>query len=185
MGTAIEIREFKNPEHLDIMISTFQFDLAPNETLYVESFSRGAGQAPPTLSIAIDGIESVDDFISRYKGYITEIDVVEYPYFLEYREQFGAFRICTVSIQGSSARELVFYQNEDGITAKLDVGDRLLRRLEDVYGILLGYIPCAWLHPIFLVPVAIQAGLAIFVVVRFIRRIIHKTHNKKHLNEGV
>jgi len=41
-----------------------------------------------------------------------------------------------------------------------------------------------WLHPFFLVPVAIQAGLVIFVVVRVIYIQILKKRNEKGQNEG-
>ena len=182
---SVEIRKFKNPEHLETLISAFHFDLAPNETLYVENFRRGMLQADPELgNIAIEGIISVDDFISRYKSDIIEVDVVEYPNLVENR--LGAFRACLVDLQiDGYYRELIFYQAKKGITARLDVEEHAWREIVDVGSILFGNYPSLYRHPFFLVPVAIQAGLVIFVVVRVIRRIIHKIRNKKGLNEGV
>ena len=179
-GGSIEIREFNKQEHFDIMISTFQLDLAPNETFYVERFRRGAGQGEPVLNIAIEGIQSVDDFISRCNDNISEIDVVKYPDVLGYREQLGAFKLYYVNLS-DFGYELVFYQNEDGITARLDLGDRALRSLVDVRSILAEYFPSIWLHPFALVPLAIQAGLILCMIVRAVRRRTHKKHNEKPL----
>jgi len=180
-----EIRKFKNPEHLETLISAFHFDLASNETLYVENFRRGALQAESYLgNIAVDGIISVDDFISRYKSDIIEIDVAEYPETLKNRP--GSFRACMVDLQVDGYyRNLIFYQTKKGITARLDVGGHTWSQLIDVDSILFGNFPSVYRHPFFLVPVAGQAWLVILVVFRVIRRIIHKIRNKKRLNEEV
>ena len=182
-GRQIEIREFKKQEHLERLISAFHLDLAPNETFYVERYRRGVMQAPPVLSIAIEGIESVDDFISRYSIVYNELDLSEDSYFFEARYHRDAFRVCMVDLY-DFGHELGFYETESGIIAVLDVRPTLLRSLVDVRSILAEYFHSMWLHPFFLVPLAIQAGLVIFVVVRVIRRIIHKIRNKKRLNEG-
>ena len=179
-----EIRKFKNPEHLEALISAFHFDLAPNEKLYVENFSRGWLRAESKLgNIAVDGIISVDDFISRYKSDIIELDVAEYPEVFEKRP--GAFRICVVDLQiDVYYRYLEFYQTKKGITARLDVGGNPWLHLGDLGSILFENFPSVYRHPFFLVPVAGQAWLVILVVFRVIRRIIHKIRHKKHLNEG-
>ncbi|MCL2047574.1 MAG: hypothetical protein FWG87_02495 [Defluviitaleaceae bacterium] len=187
-SVTIEVREFKKEQHAKAIASAFQFELAPNETLSVERFFRGFLQARMELDIVVEGIESKEDFLSRFYSELVEIRAYTspemkdgkpllttngyqipafYPAHREFRHGFG------------------LSEDEDGITAKFFTRGGTPPPLGEAVHVLVKYLPSRYLHPFFLVPLAIQASLILFVVVRFIRRIIPKKRNEKGQNEGV
>jgi hypothetical protein len=175
-GTSFEIRRFRNARHVEEITSAFQFELAPNETLHVSRFIRGALQGGMQLSVVIEGVESVDSFLLRFRGGHNEIDLSNNHIGARWSppDTFLAYDIDIVQrdllFRPNELFSYMFFYGEEYTNVELVLASGCTPvEFRNVYQILRKYHP-AWIHPFFFVPVIIQAVIIIFVVVRVRKR---------------
>ncbi|MCL2047486.1 MAG: hypothetical protein FWG87_02050 [Defluviitaleaceae bacterium] len=180
---SIEVHKFKKEWHSDFLASSFQFTLAPDETLYIEHFQRGDPQDSRRkmrydmrLHIVVEGIKSPEDFLSRFNGEILfDLEMSnDHNYSTVWWYNPGTFRFCDLNLfprsqySRSKWQRLLFFQDENGIMgAKFEIHGLKSQELgETMTRMLFKYLPSIWIHPFFIVPVLIQVSLILFVVRR-------------------
>jgi hypothetical protein len=171
-GGQFEIRRFRSARHVREITSAFQFELNQGENLYVAGFSRGGGQVPVRIRVIVENVESVQSFLSRFRGNVEEIALSSHNmndgFYLP--GTFRVFNTDTFSGDRDFYSRLAFFYDEDRLNAEFYVTNRgYPPQLREVYRILKSYYPI-WLHPYFLVPAAFQFALVAFVIVRVVRR---------------
>ena len=177
-----EIRSFKNEEHIDIITSAFQFELNANETLYVSRFRLGGFRESMSLGVVIEGIDSVDSFLSRLNANVVEVDfedIATHPSNVWFRPNIFQMYETDIfyplprpqdpSLQGFS-HKLIFCNTSNGINAEFATHRGIPHELVEVHGTLIEYLRPPWLHVCFLLPVAIQVAVIVLAVSRYIRK---------------
>ncbi|MCL2047485.1 MAG: hypothetical protein FWG87_02045 [Defluviitaleaceae bacterium] len=178
----IEDVKIKKQRHIEEITSALQFEIAPHETLEVQRFYKGGKDTGLSLYIRIGGVQSVDDFISRLRGNIHEIDSTNeynpyFPYhdilseyaidrFAPFTDSFGRVR----SIQST----LMFFSDRDEIYSlfvlNVPSGAPLPWELGTAIDILNEYFPSILLNPFFIVPFLILVASTVFLIIYIIHR---------------
>ena len=163
---------FKNESHIETVASAFRFELAPGETLYVKHFFPGFLQGTKFLYVAVDNVESVESFLSRF-----QLDIKEAS---RHRSMPVAIETYSVDIDNYAANRsmefssfLTFFDDEGQINAEIFITHRgSISELNEMYSLLYELLRPWWAHPFFLGTLAIQAILVAIAIFRY----------KKHRN---
>jgi hypothetical protein len=155
---SIEIRRFRSERHIQTITNAYQFNLSQNETLRVSEYRRGAMQSPSQLRIVIEGLDSVDSFLSRFNSDIEETEPEIYQINI-FHEPFRTM---------DSRAILTFFHNENELSAEICMVT-FPHNFEELRRMLNTYHPI-WLSPFFLIPAIIHIALIAYRVVRIIKR---------------
>ena len=166
---SIEIRRFHSKRHIQAITNAFQLELSPNETLRVSGYAPGGWQAPSVLRIVIEGIDSVDSFLSRLHCDIREIIRNSYvpP------DEHGSFKAYEMLIFGEARRmdsyaKLSFFYKGNKLYAEIYMstfpsGFGEVQRILNTYHTI-------WFSPFFLLPAMVQISIIVYRVVRVVRK---------------
>jgi hypothetical protein len=138
-----------------------KFELAPNETIQV-SFFPGFIQAMPSLTVAIENIESEDDFLSRFSGEITDTGGIELFQFERTPKDYHS--------------KLEFIETDGVLSAVFNINGSV-PQLREIYHF--SYNPyIKYMNVFVILPLTVQLIFVVLLIVQFVKYL------RKKMTEG-